>query len=138
MIDIAFGGWEPSVHAEFKQIKRISSSMDKKLEKELVSLDLDEPRALIHGSGVEPYEVTLSSCTCQDFTMNQKGKAPCKHIYFLARKAGLMDNLPVYDPSSGAFDPAAEFEAYRCRYEHGDIPLSAYVAIGDALQKLIK
>ena len=34
------------------------------------------------------YDTTFDSCTCNDFTMNNKGKSPCKHMYFLAIEFG--------------------------------------------------
>lgn len=56
---------------------------------------LDQERAIaqVAGSSGKFYKTSLSSCTCFDFSKNKK---PCKHMYQLAMKYGLID-LPYED-----------------------------------------
>lgn len=70
-----FGTWEPSTHTTLDQIKRIVSGQ--KISSSKIQLTGDSS-AIISGSGSEPYNVTLDSCTCFDFVSR---KLPCKHIY---------------------------------------------------------
>ena len=79
-----FGNWDDNIHEDPEQIKRIEKS--KKSDLKPLAIDEEKQICLIQGSGKEPYQVTLDSCTCSDFT---RRKLPCKHIYRLANELGL-------------------------------------------------
>lgn len=58
---------------------------------EMAVKSFDEKRrtmVVVGASGEKPYTVTLTSCTCQDF---KKRGLPCKHMYFLAHRLGLLE-----------------------------------------------
>lgn len=82
-----FGHWPPNVHDADKQFKKYQRA-------ETEQIELIEKRgrsSTIKGASGEIYFTTLDTCTCPDFNKNEHGKAPCKHIYFLA----IHDGLPV-------------------------------------------
>lgn len=58
------------------QLKRQKSALKCKI----IELDKDNKKALFKGSGKNPYETTLDTCTCRDFVVRN---LPCKHIYRL-------------------------------------------------------
>ena len=90
----AFGPWPESVHASPDQLKRIKSAQSADVTPD--SIDVAAQSCAIKGSGKKPYTVTLSSCTCNDFSRRH---LPCKHIYRLAAELGLID-LPVKSGAS--------------------------------------
>ena len=85
----SFAGWPPSVHDSDKQFRKFQKATDEPLD----ILRRTNTGAFIKGSTGEMYITTLKNCTCPDFEINERGKAPCKHIYFLAIKNG----IPVGD-----------------------------------------
>ncbi len=90
----AFGPWPESVHSSPDQLKRIKSAQSADVTPD--SIDVAAQSCTIKGSGKKPYTVTLSSCTCNDFSRRH---LPCKHIYRLAAELGLID-LPVKSGAS--------------------------------------
>lgn len=130
-MNIVFGNWPASIHSDFEQVKRIESS--KKLKKDIVSIDMGKQVLVVRGSGSEPYQTTLSECTCPDFAMRQ---APCKHMYCLAGQLGLMDSLPAYNKKKSSFRPADEIKRYRSLYESGEISGGSYGKICSVLAKI--
>ena len=130
---IKFGGWPEGIHSDFEQVKRIVAG--RKLKKDILGFDAENPMIVIQGSSAEPYRATLNECTCADFSIRQ---APCKHMYCLADQLGLLDDLPVYDKRSASFDPASELDRFRSLYESGQISADAYVKVCSALAKLKK
>lgn len=81
------------------------------------TLDIVNECCLMEGSNEEPYEVSLYSCTCKDFTVNRGGSLlsmplPCKHMYALVTALGYIRihwielqplSLPDYHCDSGGF-----------------------------------
>lgn len=84
-----FGPWDASIHLQPDQIKRRERAQRADVTPD--SVDLVSQSCVIRGSGAAPYQVTLSSCTCSDFT---RRNLPCKHIYRLAAELKLID-LPL-------------------------------------------
>lgn len=82
MRTIDFGGWPVDIHNSKDQQKRLESAA--KAEVTPISVDGEEQRAVFFGSGKEPYQTTLTTCTCSDF----RRRLPCKHIYRLAMELG--------------------------------------------------
>ena len=130
-MNIIFGGWPAEIHSDFEQVKRIESS--KKLGKDILNFDADRQTLIVQGSSSVPYETTLTECTCADFAMRQ---APCKHMYCLAAKLGLMNDLPVYKKKKSSFRPSDEMEKYRGLYEAGEISADSYAKICTVLAKI--
>lgn len=58
------------------QLKRQKSALKCKI----IEFDKENKRAIFKGSGKDPYETTMDSCTCRDFVVRD---LPCKHIYRL-------------------------------------------------------
>lgn len=81
-----FGIWGASVHENADQKKRFSSALTGKLIP--LSVDFENQTGNFNGSGKEPYNTTLQTCTCSDF---KRRKLPCKHIYRLAIELNLID-----------------------------------------------
>ena len=128
---IEFGNWPAEMHSDFEQVKRMESS--KKVAKEIIKFDEQGKSITVKGSSATPYETTLYECTCADFAMRQ---APCKHIYCLARKLGLLEGLPKYDKKKSTFKPADEAKRYLSLYEAGDISADTYVNMCAVLKKV--
>lgn len=61
-----------------EQLKRLESAKSAKMSP--LSIDYINKTARFSGSGKNPYETTVDSCTCKDFYVRQ---LPCKHIYRL-------------------------------------------------------
>jgi hypothetical protein len=78
-----FGVWDESVHADPGQQKRAATA--KKADMKPLSVDKENQAGVFQGSGKTPYETTLDSCTCRDYTVRH---LPCKHIYRLAFECG--------------------------------------------------
>ena len=129
-MSVTFGKWEPSIHDDFEQVKRMESA--KKLKKDIVEIDREAKRIRIQGSAEEPYVSTLNECDCMDFV---KRRLPCKHIYCLAFELGEMEGLPVYRGRTGDFDVQTEIDRYKGLYLDGVITSDAYVKICTALEK---
>lgn len=79
--------WTTDIHETPEQKKRLSSA--KKAETTPLEVDIKNQTATFAGSGNDPYNVTLTSCTCRDFVLR---KLPCKHIYRLAIECGIIDS----------------------------------------------
>ena len=76
-----FTKWSADEHGTTEQLDRIRRSAKVKV------LDYDQQSgvATIKGSGKEPYQTTLDSCSCADYAIRQ---LPCKHIYKVAALYG--------------------------------------------------
>lgn len=125
------GNWEPAIHEDFEQLKRIAFSQRIKPEK--ITLDSAHEMAKIIGTdGV--YNVTLFHCTCYDF---QSRQLPCKHIYRLASELGFLSDLPTINRKAmKAFKDfiPKEIERYKELYFEGAISLEKLNKIINALQ----
>ena len=82
----AFGPWDEKTHLGDKQEKTIKRAQLSETTPQ--SVDRAAQTAVFFGSGKNPYQTSLSSCTCSDFTHR---KLPCKHIYRLAMELGIID-----------------------------------------------
>lgn len=85
-----FVEWGADTHATLEQIERIRRSAKVKI----LSYDDATGMAIVKGSGKEPYQTTLDSCTCSDFSIRG---LPCKHIYRVAAEHGGIDLLKYLD-----------------------------------------
>ena len=74
----AFGPWTEHP-ADTDEEKRLASAQQSKTSP--LSVDKEHETGVFYGSGKEPYQTSLASCTCNDFV---KRKKPCKHIFRLA------------------------------------------------------
>lgn len=74
----AWGRWNERIHHNYYQIARQHRAYG--LVDELPEMLVNAEQCEIHG-----YAVTLTSCTCPDFS---ERKLPCKHIYCLAIMRG--------------------------------------------------
>ena len=81
----AFGPW-PEHPADADEEKRLASAQQSKTSP--LSVDKEHETGVFYGSGKEPYQTSLASCTCNDFV---KRKKPCKHIFRLAMELGIID-----------------------------------------------
>lgn len=81
----AFGPW-PEHPADTDEEKRLASAQQSKTSP--LSVDKEHETGVFYGSGKEPYQTSLASCTCNDFV---KRKKPCKHIFRLAMELGIID-----------------------------------------------
>ena len=79
-----FAPWSGCVHRDDGQYARYLRSKSEDIR---LSLSPDQTYEIIGTSG--RYKTSLRSCTCPDFSKNQHGGAPCKHIYFLARHCNI-------------------------------------------------
>ena len=82
----AFGPWDEKTHLGDKQEKTIKRAQLSETTPQ--SVDRVAQTAVFFGSGKNPYQTSLSSCTCSDFTHR---KLPCKHIYRLAMELSIID-----------------------------------------------
>lgn len=80
-----FGVWPNACHQSPEQYQRYLRSVYENLT--LLSQQGDQFK--IKGSSGHVYQTSFSGCTCPDFINNLHRKAPCKHIYFLARQCGV-------------------------------------------------
>ena len=83
---MTFGKWPEEIHISEDQLSRIKSATSAKTTP--MSIDKDSMTGIFSGSGKEPYQVNLDSCTCGDF---HRRKLPCKHIYRLAIELGVLN-----------------------------------------------
>lgn len=80
------GGYDKKKLDEIKNSDDIDSQPDQlkrqksALKCKIIKLDRENKKALFKGSGKDPYETTLDTCTCRDFVVRN---LPCKHIYRL-------------------------------------------------------
>ena len=81
----AFGPWTEHP-ADTDEEKRFASAQQSKTSP--LSVDKEHETGVFYGSGKEPYQTSLASCTCNDFV---KRKKPCKHIFRLAMELGIID-----------------------------------------------
>ena len=126
-------GWDESIHWDFEQVKRMDSA--KKLLKDIVS-EYPDGSIAIQGSSSDPYIVSLAECTCTDYLFRN---LPCKHIYCLAYKKGIIDDSTLPDlkkKKDRAFDTASEIERYKQLFLAGELTADAYVKICTALSKI--
>lgn len=84
-----FGNWNPEVHDSQKQFRKLQRAEMEPIE----LMERREGNSFIKGASGGTYTTTLNSCTCPDFKKNEHGRAPCKHIYFLALHSG----IPVHE-----------------------------------------
>lgn len=82
----AFGPWTEQDHQGKKQESAISKAQLSKTTP--ISVDSTAQTAIFWGSGKEPYQTSLSVCTCSEFV---RFKVPCKHIYRLAMELGIVN-----------------------------------------------
>lgn len=68
-----------------------------KIAKASVHLNRTEEEATIESSPdrktgeIVAHVVTLTSCSCQDFNINNRGEKPCKHIIRLGMELGILN-----------------------------------------------
>lgn len=80
------GGYDKKKLDEIKNSDDIDSQPDQlkrqksALKCKIIEIDKENKKALFKGSGKNPYETTLDTCTCRDFVVRN---LPCKHIYRL-------------------------------------------------------
>jgi hypothetical protein len=125
-----FGNWSADIHKDVDQVKRIDSAMS--ISQADVTVDTKNETAVIIGSC--PYEVSLTHCTCEDFSHRN---LPCKHIYRLASELGYLTGLPQPNREAAkAFKESipSEIKRFQTLYETGAISGKKYVAIVKALQ----
>lgn len=82
---LTFGHWPPNVHHSEKQLKKYRKAKSEGMKIYKVS---DSQVRVFGVSGIS-YLVSLDSCECKDFVLNERRQAPCKHIYFAALRLGL-------------------------------------------------
>ena len=82
----AFGPWTEKDHQGKKQESAISKAQLSKTTP--ISVDYAAQTATFWGSSKEPYQTSLSNCTCSEFV---RFKVPCKHIFRLAMELGIID-----------------------------------------------
>lgn len=92
----AFGHWTEQDHQGKKQENAISKAQLSKTTP--ISVDSAAQTAVFWGSSKEPYQTSLSTCTCSEFI---RFKVPCKHIYRLAMELGIVDLSYKTGMSSG-------------------------------------
>lgn len=113
--------WDNSVHHDYEQHKRFNTA--KKMKPENITLDITAQTAIVVGSGEDPYEVSLESCTCFDYCSR---KLPCKHIYRLAQELGYTIEMPQIDKAAAkAFKKTIpdEIKRYQELYYRGAVSL---------------
>lgn len=113
--------WDISVHQDYEQHKRFGTAQ--KIKPDNITLDTIAKTAVIVGSGEDPYEVTLDSCTCFDYLSR---KLPCKHIYRLAQELGYGIDMPQIDKAAArAYKKTipGEIERYKELYYSGALSL---------------
>ncbi len=126
---MTFSNWTSDIHKDIDQIVRLDNSL--KIKPESIVLNHDTNTAIISGSN--DYEVSLTNCTCMDFSIRN---LPCKHIYRLALELGLI-NPPKINPDEAkkfAESIPSEIKRYEILYETGAISGKKYAAIVKALQ----
>lgn len=122
-----FGDWDESIHEHYEQIARIGNMLQ--INPKDVIFDIQNQTILVKGV----YQTTLKECTCTDFLMR---RLPCKHIYFLARELGYLDDLPKPNRNAAkAFKEAipAEIERFKQLYYDGAISVEKFKKIANAL-----
>lgn len=80
--------WDLSIHDLPDQQKRIASARKAATSPE--SVDKATSTGVFPGSGKTPYQTSLTSCTCVDFS---KRHLPCKHMYRLAMECGKFEGV---------------------------------------------
>ena len=80
----AFGPWTEHP-ADADEQKRLASAQQSKTTP--TSIDREHETGVFYGSGKDPYQTSLASCTCNDFVRRKK---PCKHIFRLAMELGII------------------------------------------------
>lgn len=81
----AFGPWAEHP-ADADEEKRLTSAQQSKTSP--ISIDREHETGVFYGSGKDPYQTSLASCTCNDFVRRKK---PCKHVFRLAMELGIID-----------------------------------------------
>ena len=71
----AFGPW-PEHPADADEEKRLASAQQSKTSP--ISIDKEHETGVFYGSGKDPYQTNLASCTCNDFVRRKK---PCNTAY---------------------------------------------------------
>lgn len=80
----AFGPWTEHP-ADADEQKRLANAQQSKTTP--TSIDREHETGVFYGSGKDPYQTSLASCTCNDFVRRKK---PCKHIFRLAMELGII------------------------------------------------
>ena len=91
----AFGPWTEHP-ADTDEEKRLASAQQSKTTP--TSIDREHETGVFYGSGKDPYQTTLASCTCNDFVRRKK---PCKHVFRLAMELGIIDTAYKTGRSTG-------------------------------------
>ena len=91
----AFGPW-PEHPADADEEKRLASAQQSKTTP--TSIDKEHETGVFYGSGKDPYQTSLASCTCNDFVRRKK---PCKHVFRLAMELGIIDTAYKTGRSTG-------------------------------------
>ena len=128
---VCFSEWDEGIHLLPDQVKRRLNG--EKIKPDAIAVDAAAQTATVVGSGAEPYDVTLSGCTCSDFY--NRG-LPCKHMYRLAQELGLLDPWPVmnFEGQIALYKTMAdEIMRWMREYVNGNITPEKYVKIYDAL-----
>ena len=122
------------IHWELPQLK---SQREALALKQSAITRISDDTVQVKGSGADAYTVSLDSCTCPDFLKNKKGKAPCKHIYWLAMEKGLFALPPMSEECQRKAEKEIGpcMERWKQMYLSGGISLSRYVAIVEAFSK---
>lgn len=131
-----FGQWNIDDHWFFDHVKRIQSGSKIKASK----MSINGDTAIISGSAKVPYEVTLDSCTCADFSIQGKSM-PCKHIYALAIAKGYITDIkPKLSNSElkAVYDALSDDESeYNSLFSDGKIPIDIYINVMSGIVKAL-
>lgn len=123
-----FGNWNPSIHFEFEQLKRIIAAQE--IKKSAIKFSNNQSQCHILGSK-GTYLVTLEKCECSDFSLRG---LPCKHIYCFAINKGLITELPEYTPEKARlFDINVELQRYTNLFLQGSIKAETFKKLMTAL-----
>ena len=112
-------------------IKRIQSA--KEISSKKIRVDRKGQTATIIGSSFDTYTVSLSECTCYDFSMRRK---PCKHMIRLAIELGDDFGFPAFSPQKAKeYDVETDIAILRKRWLDGQLLTESYIACINALMK---
>lgn len=129
---MSFEKWPPEIHESLDQIKRRISA--KKIKETTVSINKETCTAIIQGSGSEPYQTSLTSCSCFDY---ESRGFPCKHIYYLAISLGCFPDFPALNRQKAKdFNDNIpnEIAHFQQAFESGAISADKFVKIVTAIQ----
>ncbi len=116
--------------------KRLDSAVSIKPDRIVL---LDDGRAEIYGSAADPYSVSLTECSCADFSFGKDRDVPCKHMIRLAIETGKADQIPVFDrEASSRYDFSGEIEHLTELWQSGLISASAFSKCIEAIAEVQK